>query len=87
MKDGYGKKYYLLMKNDTCKLVSSPNGANFIMKKGCFKDKNYWFGYFLKYKVRWVAHRYKQKEKLAYVKMFAAVIKLISYKCLFAVEV
>ena len=61
-------------------LVSLPeNGA--LNKK---KDR---FRYILKYKVRWVAHGYKQEKGRDYIEIFAVVVKSIKYKCLFRVEI
>ncbi len=81
------REYNSLMENDTRELVSRQNGANIITEKRCFKLKKDRFGHILKYKVWWVAHNYKQEERLDYVEMFVAVIKPMSYKCLFVVGV
>ena len=81
------REYNSLMENGTWELVSRPNRANIITGKWCFKLKKDCFGHILKYKARWVAHGYKQEKRLDYVKTFAAVVKSMSYKCLFAVEV
>ena len=81
------QEYNSLMENGTWELVSRPNGANIITGKWCFKLKKDRFGHILKYKARWVAHGYKQEEGLDYVETFAAVVKPMSYKCLFAVGV
>ncbi len=40
----------------------------------------------LSYKARCVAHGFKQEEGIDFVKTFAAVVKPISYKCLFGVS-
>ncbi len=81
------REYNSLMENGTWELVSRPNGANIITSKWYFKLKKDRFGYILKYIARWVAHGYKQEEGIHYVKTFAAVVKPMSYKCLFAVGV
>lgn len=52
----------------------------FKLKKDCNKE-------ILKYKTRWVAHRFGQEEKTDYIKTFVAVMKPMSYKCLFGVRV
>jgi hypothetical protein len=39
----------------------------------------------LQYKSRWVVRGFKQREGLNYYKTFALVVKLISYKLLFAI--
>ncbi len=76
------RKYDSLIENGTWELVSLPNGANVITGKWCFKLKKYRFGHIVKYKARWLAHGYKQKEGLNYVETFTAVVKPMSYKCL-----
>ncbi len=43
------REYNLLIENSTWELVSSPNGANVIIRKWCFKLKKDWFGHILKY--------------------------------------
>lgn len=45
-----------------------------------FKLKKNRFGHFLKYKVRWVVHYYKQQKKLNYVETFIAMVKSMFYK-------
>ena len=80
-------EYNSLMENGTWEIVSPPKGANVITGKWVFKLKKDRFGNILKYKARWVAHGYKQEEGLDYVETFAAVVKPMSYKCLFAVGV
>ena len=53
----------------------------------CFKLKKDRDGHILKYKARWVAHGFKQEEGNDFVETFAAVVKPMSYKCLFGVSV
>ena len=81
------REYNSLMENGTWELVSPPNGANVITGKWCFKLKKDWFRHILKYKAKWVAHGYKQGERLDYVETYAVVVKPMNYKCLFAVGV
>ena len=81
------REYNLRIENGTWELVSLPNGANVITGKWCFKLKKDRFGHILKYKARWVAHGYKKEKGLDYIETFAAVVKRMSYKCLFAVGV
>lgn len=58
------KEYNLLIENSIRELVNLLNGANIITGKECFKLKKYWFRHILKYKVRWIAHGYKQEVEL-----------------------
>ncbi len=80
-------EYNSLMENGTGEIVSPPKEDNVITGKRVFKLKKDWFGNIMKYKARWIAHRYKQDEGLNHVETFAAVVKPMSYKCLFAVGV
>ena len=57
------------------------------MGKWCFKLKKHRFEHILKYKARWIAHGYLPEGGLDYVETFVAVVKLMSYKCLFAMGV
>ena len=81
------REYNLLIENGIWELAKLPSGANVITEKWCFKLKKDRFGHILKYKAQCVAHGYKQEKGLDYVKTFAAVVKPMSYKCLFAVGV
>lgn len=38
-------------------------------------------------KTRWIAHGFKQEEKIDFVKTFVVVVKPISYKYLFGVSI
>lgn len=58
-----------------------------LLKNDDSNQKKDWFGYILNYKAQWVAHKYKQEEKYNYVKIFVAVVYLISYKCHFVIRV
>ncbi len=80
-------EYNSLIENGTWEVVSPPTEANVITGRWVFRLKKDRFGNVLKYKARWVAHGYKQKEGLDYVNTFAAVVKPMSYKCLMAVGV
>lgn len=73
------REYNSLIKNGTWELISRLNRANIIKGKWCFKLKNNRFGHILKYKAQWVAHGYKYKEGLDYVKPFIAIVKPMSY--------
>ena len=52
-----------------------------------YKHKRGLNGEILQYKLRWVVRGFKQREGLNYYKTFALVIKLISYKLIFAIAV
>lgn len=80
-------EYNSFIENGTWEVVSPPTEANIITGRRVFKPKKDRFGNILKYKARWVAHGYKQKEDLDYVHNFAAVVKPMSYNCLMTVGV
>ncbi len=80
-------EYNSLMEYGTWEIVSPLKMINLIIRKWAFKLRKNRVGNILKYKVRLFAHRYKQEEGLDYVETFAAVVKHMSYKCLFAVGV
>ncbi len=71
-------EYNSLMENGTWEIVSSSKEANVITEKWVFKLKKDRFSNILKYKTRWVAHGYKQKEGLDYLETFAAVVNPMS---------
>ena len=41
----------------------------------------------LKFKARWVVHKYKQENELNYLNIFVIVIKLLSYKFLMTISI
>ncbi len=52
-----GRKYNQLIKNDTWKVVSSPQKANIITEKYSLKLKKNQFGHILKYQAQLKTHR------------------------------
>ncbi len=86
-KEAMQAKYNFLIENKTWELTSMPENRQVITCRWCFKLKKDRIGQILKYKARWVVHRFKQEERVDFVKTFAAVLKLISYKCPFGVSV
>ena len=80
-------EYNSLIENGNRKVVSPPTWANIITGRWVFKLKKDRFGNVLKYKARYVAHGYKQKQNLDYVNTLAAVVNPVSYKYLIAMGV
>ncbi len=80
-------EYDSFIENETWELTAMPENRQVIIGQWCFKLKKDRDGQTLKYKARWVAHGFKQEEGIDFVKTFAAVVKLMSYKCLFGVSV
>ena len=81
------EEYDSLIKNETWELTPAPENRQVITSRWCFKLKKDRDGHILKYKARWVAHGFKQEEGNDFVETFAAVVKPMSYKCLFGVSV
>ncbi len=79
-------EYDFLIENETWELTSTPENRQVITGRWCFKLKKDRNGQILKCKARWVAHSFKQDEGIDFVETFAAVIKPMSYKCLFGVN-
>ena len=80
-------EYDSLIKNKTWELTLMPENWQVIISRWCFKLKKDCNGQILKYKARWVVHGFKQEKGLDFVETFAAVVKPMSYKCLFGVSV
>lgn len=80
------RKYNQLIKNDTWKVVSSPQKANIITEKYCFKLKKNQFGHILNNQAQLKTHRYKQKEIFTCIKIFTSVVEPLSYECFFAIR-
>ena len=86
-KEAMQVEYDSLIENETWELTSMPENRQVITGRWCFKLKKDRNGQILKYKARWVAHGFKQEEGVDFVETFAAVVKPMSYKCLFGVNV
>ena len=80
-------EYASHVENGTWDLTVLPDGRKVITGRWVFRLKKDRFGNVIKYKARWVVHGYKQQEGLDYLETFAAVVKPMSYKCLFALSV
>ena len=86
-KEAMQAEYDSLMENETWELIPAPENRQIITGRWCFKLKKDRNGHIIKYKARWVAHGFKQEEGVDFVETFAAVVKPMSYKCLFGVSV
>ncbi len=75
------------MENETWTLADAPVDRKVITGRWVYKLKKDRDGTILKYKARWVLHRYKQQEGLDYMDTFATVVKPVSYKTLFGIGV
>ncbi len=79
-------EYDFLIKNKIWKLTAILENRYVITSRWCFKLKKHRDGQILKCKARWVAQGIKQEKGIHFVETFAAVVKPISYKCLFGVS-
>lgn len=79
-------EYNSLQENETWELTLKPENRQVITDWYCFKLKKDRNEKTLKYKARWLAHKFQQQEEVDFVEIFAAVEKFMSYKCLFGVK-
>ncbi len=86
-KEAIQAEYDTLIENKTWELTSMLENRQVIIGQWCFKLKKDRKRQILKYKARWIAHGFKQVERVNFVKTFAAVVKPMAYKCLFGVSV
>ncbi|SLM35049.1 gag-pol polyprotein [Lasallia pustulata] len=80
-------KYNSLMKNKTWSFVSTnnlPYGRKPLQGKWIYKIKRDGQGNITRYKARWVVRGFEQVEGIDYNETYAAVLKPMSYKTLFA---
>lgn len=75
------------MENETWEVISMTKNRQIMIGQQCLKLKKDQYGHILKYKARQVAHGLKQKEGINFVETFAAIVKPMSYKCLFSVSI
>ena len=67
------EEYESIMKNDVWEIVSRPNGKYVVTYKWIFQIKHATNGSIEKYKVRFVARGFSQKEAIDYDETFALV--------------
>ncbi|SLM34525.1 Reverse transcriptase, RNA-dependent DNA polymerase [Lasallia pustulata] len=79
------QEYDSLIENNTWELVPTPNQA-VLTGRLVFKIKKDCMGNILKFKARWIAHGYKQKEGLNFTNTFASVAKPMSWKVMIGVS-
>ena len=79
------QEYDSLIENNMWELVPTPNQA-VLTGRWVFKIKKDRMGNILKFKARWVAHGYKQKEGLNFTDTFTSVAKPMSWKAMMGVS-
>lgn len=72
------EKYESIMKNDVWEVVPRPNGKSVVTSKWIFKIKHAADGSIDKYKARFVARGFSQKEGVDYDETFALVARYTS---------
>ena len=73
-----------LLENETWILTSLPPRCKALDGKWVYKIKRGPEGEIQHYKARWVVRGFQQKEGIDYAETFASVVKLMSYKAIFA---
>jgi hypothetical protein len=81
------EEFNFLIENDTWNLIPLPNskkalGGKWIYKRKRVIDINGESR--IRYKIRWVAKGYLQRHKVNFDQTWASVVKLMTYKVLFA---
>jgi hypothetical protein len=69
------KEYQSIVKNDVWEIVSRPKSKDVVSSKWLFKIKHVADGSIEKYKVRFVARGFSQKEGIDYEETFAPVAR------------
>ena len=72
------KEYQSIMKNDVWDVVPRPEGKSVVTSKWIYKIKHDAYGSIEKYKERFVAHGFSQKEEIDYEETFAPVSRYTS---------
>ena len=81
------EKVQSLIENKTWILCSPPKGRHVLRGKWVYKLKRGIDGSVVRFKARWVVRGFEQREGLDYNETFAAVVKPMSYKAIFAIAV
>ena len=79
-KDAMMEEYQSIMKNDVWDVVPRPKGNSVVTSKWLFKIKHAVDGSIEKYKARFVAHGFSQKEGINYDETFALVVRYTSIR-------
>ena len=79
------EEYQSIMKNDVWKIVPSPKGKSVVSSKWIFKTKHAANNSIEKYKARFVARGFSQKEGIDYEETFALVARYSSIRVVLAI--
>ena len=78
------KNYQSIMKNDVWNVVPRPKDKAVVSSKWIYKIKHAADGSIEKYKARFVAHGFSQKEGIDYEETFAPVARYTSIRAIMA---
>ena len=78
------EEYQSIMKNDVWEVVPKPEGKSVVTSKWIYKIKNTADGSIEKYKARYVACGFSQKEGIDYEETFAPVARYTSIETIMA---
>jgi hypothetical protein len=82
--DAMTKEYQSIIKNDVWEIVPRPKSKDVVSSKWLFKIKHVVDGSIEKYKARFVARGFSQKEGIDYEETFALVARYTSIKTIIA---
>ena len=80
------EEYQLIMKNDVWDIVSRPEGKSFVTSKWIYKIKHAADGSIEKYKARFVARGFSQKEGIDYKETFSPVARYTSIRSVLSLD-
>ena len=83
-KDAMMEEYESIMKNDVWEIVSRPDGKSVVTSKWIFKIKHAANGSIEKYKAKFLARGFSQKEGVDYDETFAPVARYTSIRTIIA---
>ena len=83
-KEAMMEEYESIMKNDVWEIVLRPEGKSVVTSKWIFKIKHAADGSIDKYKARFVARGFSQKEGVDYEETFAPVARYTSIRSIIA---
>ena len=78
------KEYQSIIKNDVWDIVPKPEGKSVVSSKWIYKIKHTTDGSIEKYKARFVARGFSQKEGIDYEETFALVARYTSIRAIMA---
>jgi hypothetical protein len=87
LKDAMNEEYNSILKNDVWIVVPRPHGKSVVTSKWLYKIKHAADGSIEKYKARFVAHGFSQKEGIDYDEIFGPVARYSSIRIIISLVV